>query len=137
MPGKPKPTPGPHPKPTFRKSSDRLVALFEAAARDFPQVELRKVFGYPCGFVKNHMAFGLHEEHFFVRIGKDDQAQLLSLEGTHHLEPMPGRPMTEYIVLPESVTRSRSKLRTWIEEAIDYTATLPPKVKNPVRGKRQ
>jgi TfoX/Sxy family transcriptional regulator of competence genes len=83
------------------------------------------------------MAFGLQEEQFFVRIGKDDQAELLSLAGAHHLEPMPGRPMMEYIVLPESVTRSPSKLRSWIEKAIEYTATLPPKLKKPVRGKRR
>ncbi len=40
---------------------------------------------------------------------------------------MPGRAMKEYLVVPEAVTKSPAKLRTWIEHAHAYAKTLPAK----------
>jgi TfoX/Sxy family transcriptional regulator of competence genes len=122
--------------PPLRRSSRDLVALLESSARSFPQVELRNVFGHSCGFVKGQMAFGLHREEFFIRLGEEDRDQLLLLEGAHHLEPVPGRRMREYVVLPEAVRATPQQLKRWLEMAVTYTAGLPPKPKKPPVRKR-
>jgi len=51
-------------------------------------------------------------------------------------EPMPGRAMREYVVLPPEVAADADATRQWIERAADYVRTLPPKKPRPKR-KRQ
>ena len=122
--------------PALRRSSRDLVALVESSAQSFPQVELRNVFGHSCGFVKGQMAFGLHRDEFFIRLGEEERDQLLLLDGAHHLEPAPGRRMREYVVLPEAVRATPLQLKRWLEKAVAYTASLPPKPKKPAVRKR-
>jgi len=42
-------------------------------------------------------------------------------------EPMPGRPMKEYAVVPPSIVAKPKELGAWIERAHRYGVTLPPK----------
>jgi len=127
---------GPGKPPVPRKSSRDLVALLEASVKSLPQVELRNVFGHSCGFVKGQMAFGLSRDEFFIRLSEEDRDQLLLLEGAHQFEPAPGRRMREYVVLPESVRATPQQLKRWLEMAVAYTASLPPKPKKSTARKR-
>jgi hypothetical protein len=43
-------------------------------------------------------------------------------------EPMPGRVMKEYVVVPKEMTKS-SDLKTWIDKSLAYVSGLPPKRK--------
>jgi TfoX N-terminal domain len=116
------------PRPKMVKSPETLVALFESAMKDFPDLKPRKVFGYPCGFVNGYMTVGLYAEDLFVRLPSDEQAVLLRATGGRHLEPMPGRPMSDYVVVPVSIREKKAKLKQWIEKAVSYSRSLPPKV---------
>ena len=51
----------------------------------------------------------------------------MALDGAAPFMPMPGRPMTGYTVLPPDVVADDTRIRAWVERAIDYGATLPPK----------
>jgi hypothetical protein len=42
-------------------------------------------------------------------------------------EPRPGRPMREYIVLPEKIFADDSVFDPLLEESLRYAGTLPPK----------
>ena len=64
------------------------------------------MFGYPCLFVKGHMAAGLFQEDVFVRLGEPDRAAVLQLGG-RAFEPVPGRPMREYVILPKATVARR------------------------------
>jgi TfoX N-terminal domain len=122
-------TKSPASRPKMARSPNGLVAMFESAMKDYPDVELRKVFGYPCGFVNGYMTVGLHAADFFVRLPPDEKEILLKAPGGGYLEAMPGRPMRDYVVVPEGVREKKAKLKQWIGKAIQYSQSLPPKEK--------
>jgi TfoX/Sxy family transcriptional regulator of competence genes len=116
-------------RPKLTRSPDDLVALFDATMNSFPDVEVRKVFGYPCGFVNGNMAVGLHADAFFVRLAPEEQHVLLKKPGGGYLEPMPGRPMRDYVIIPVEVRAKKAALKKWVEKAIRHSRSLPTKKK--------
>ena len=113
--------------PKWRPAPEALKQVFEKAIQSFPEAEPRKVFGYPAAVVNGHMFAGLHQEDMILRLGEADRAQLLKRPGARLFEPMPGRPMREYVVVPPPVLNSSAQLNTWIGKALSYTRSLPPK----------
>lgn len=110
----------------WRKSPPALIAAFDAAFPG-PPAERRQMFGYPAGFVSGHMFTGLFQEDWFVRLGEPDRFALLEMEGARPFEPMSGRPMKDYVVLPPEVVGDRKSLATWLGKALKHAAGLPPK----------
>jgi TfoX/Sxy family transcriptional regulator of competence genes len=110
----------------WKKAPPELVALFEAVLSAEPRAERRTMFGYPAAFVNGNMVTGLHQDAWMVRLAEPDRATLVA-QGGRTFEPMPGRPMREYVVLPQAVLGERRALRGWIRRGLDYTAALPPK----------
>jgi hypothetical protein len=55
--------------------------------------------------------------------------------GATIFEPMKGRPMREYVVLPPPIVADSRKLRAWLRRAIAHVDTLPPK--KPKKPKRE
>lgn len=111
----------------FAKSPPELVERFDAITADLPGAERRQMFGYPCLFVGGNLVTGLHQAHWFVRLGEPDRLELLALPGAGLFEPMPGRPMGGYIVLPPSILADDGALRRWVDRAIAFGRSLPPK----------
>ena len=73
------------------------------------------------------MVSGLHGPGWFVRLGGAQLAEALALDGGAPLEVMPGRPMVGYALLPPVVIDDDEAVRHWIDRAIEFGATLPPK----------
>ena len=94
--------------PTFTKSSAGLVARFGASMERIaaPDVTQRQMFGYPCAWIGGNMLTGLFAEQWWVRVSEPDRVALLALPGAHPFEPMPGRAMGSYVVLPAEVAAS-------------------------------
>jgi hypothetical protein len=113
--------------PGFDKSPAALVARFDAVAGWFPEVERRLTFGYPCLYVGGNMVSGLHQSSWQVRLDEPDLAEAQALDGAHPFEPMPGRPMTGFVVLPAAVIDDDDAIRDWVGRAIAYGASRPPK----------
>ncbi len=111
------------------RSPAELIVLFEDALDNWPGVVIRKMFGYPAGFVNGQMFTGLHEDKMVLRLSPDDLAAFLKIEGAVHFAPMQGRPMREYVVIPGSVLHDKAQLHDWLVKAFDYTQSLPPKAK--------
>ncbi len=114
-------------QPKWTKSPPALVNLFHAVLPKDPRVEPRKMFGFDCAFVNGNMFSGLHQADLMVRLPDAERAALLALPGAHGFEPMPGRPMREYVVVPASLHADRRALARWIEKALHYGASLPNK----------
>jgi len=70
------------------------------------------------------MFAGLFQDSVILRLSAGDRG---SLPGATPFEPMPGGPMREYVVAPASVVDSTKQLRTWLERARSFAASLPPK----------
>ncbi len=113
--------------PHFSQSPPELVERFTAVTAQLPDVERRQVFGYPCLLVGGNMVTGLHGAAWFVRLADTDRAELLRLPGAGPFEPIPGRPMGGYVVLPPSVVVDDPALRGWVDLAIAFGRSLPPK----------
>ena len=124
--------------PKWRPAPEALKQVFEKAIQSFPEAEPRNVFGYPAAVVNGHMFAGLHQEDMILRLGEADRAQLLKRPGAKLFEPMPGRPMREYVVVPPPILKSATQLSNWLEKALTYTRSLPrkaPKTRKPRAAK--
>src|SRR5207248_2604784 len=95
-----KPKPRTRPMPTFTKAPPELVETFTAAIQRIPDVQPRKMFGYPAAFTNTLMFSCLFRDAMILRLSEGDRAALRAAGGTP-FEPMPGRPMREYIAVPE------------------------------------
>ena len=94
------------------------------------------MFGYPAAFVNGNMATALHQDEWMLRLGEEDRA-LLAAQGARAFEPMPGRPMREYVVLPKALLRDRRALAGWVRRAVGFTAALPAKRPKPKAARRK
>ena len=115
----------------FKKSPQKLIDAFEAAMPGAPAVK-RQMFGYPCGFVNGNMFIGLFADSIFVRLPEDSRAELMSIGGAP-FEPMPGRPMRDYVVIPNTILAKPAELKTWAGKSLRYGGSLPAKKKKPAK----
>jgi TfoX/Sxy family transcriptional regulator of competence genes len=114
--------------PGWKKAPEDLARAFDLMAAGHPDGVRRMMFGYPCLFVKGQMAAGLFQDDVFVRLGEPDRAAVVQLGG-RPFEPVPGRPMRQYVILPKEIVASHHDLGGWVARAAGYAASLPPKVK--------
>jgi TfoX/Sxy family transcriptional regulator of competence genes len=111
----------------WRPVPEPLRDIFESIVSLWPEAEKRQMFGCPCAFVHGQMFAGLHQESMMLRLSDEDRHEFLSTAGARPFEPMPGRPMREYVVVPDAVLQSSHELGVWFGKAFDYAASLPPK----------
>lgn len=96
------------PKPT-----DETKDFFASVVPDHPAVKIRPMFGQLA---------------VFVRLPEGDRETLLAAGGGQ-FEPMAGRPMREYVVLPAAWRDEPDRVREWAARSLDHADELPPKPK--------
>jgi TfoX/Sxy family transcriptional regulator of competence genes len=111
----------------WERSPVELSERFVAVTDGLPEIARKKMFGEIAGFVNGNMVTGLHAGRWFVRLTGDAKAEALALPGAGPFEPMPGRPMGDYIVLPPGVVADDTALTGWLERAVAVGRTLKPK----------
>jgi TfoX/Sxy family transcriptional regulator of competence genes len=116
--------------PKFTPAPESLKARFAEIIARYPEAEPRKMFGYPCAFVSGQMFLGTFADRVMMRLSEQDRAAFLKLPDAKLLEPMPGRPMREYVQVPRELMESDKQLYKWIDKSIAYAAALPPKKKS-------
>ena len=114
--------------PGFAKSPPELVERFESIAADYPEATRRLTFGYPCLYVGGNMVSGLFERSWHVKLGPEERHELEAIPGAKPFEPTPGRPMTGFTLLPQSIVDDDVEIHRWVGRAVDFGATLPAKV---------
>jgi TfoX/Sxy family transcriptional regulator of competence genes len=118
--------------PKWTKAPDTLVDQFNQLITGLPDTESKKMFGYPCAFSANQMFFGVFQSNLFLRLSESDRKTFIEKYKTNLFEPMPGRPMKEYALVPETLLKNPTDLKTWIKKSRMYVSQLPakpPKVK--------
>jgi TfoX/Sxy family transcriptional regulator of competence genes len=114
--------------PKFEKAPGDLVALFTQAAETLEGVEIRKMFGYPAAFTSGgNMFSSLFGDHVILRLAEAERAAMVARHGARPFEPIPGRPMREYVELPKALRETQASLAKWLEAGRAYAASLPPK----------
>jgi hypothetical protein len=101
--------------------------LFLAALPNAPRSAVTPMFGGLCASVNGNMACGLFGRSVMVRLGDTDRAAALALDGASVFDPMGrgARHGEDKVMLPEAVMAERDELRSWLQRALDHTATLP------------
>ncbi len=110
----------------FTKAPPELIAVFEAAVPGAP-AEKRKMFGYPAAFVNRNMFMSIFGDAMFLRLGDSDAQKLLAIPGAKPFEPMPGRAMRGYIVVPGKVLADRTELSQLVKKSFAHAQSLPAK----------
>jgi TfoX/Sxy family transcriptional regulator of competence genes len=112
--------------PTFRKSPPELIARFDELASLAGEADRKQMFGYPTCVLNGNMFMGLHEDSLILRLAEADRAEFVSRYGAVLFEPMPGRPMKEYVVVPP-VLVSDDAAADWVRRSLAYARQLPAK----------
>ena len=110
----------------WERSPDELVERFGRVLDGFPEVERRKMFGYPAAFIGGNMVTGLHQRNWVVRLPEDAQQEALAA-GATTFDPMGGRPMKAFVALPAAVIDDDARIGEWVRRAIEHGRTMPPK----------
>lgn len=113
----------------WEKSPASLVAHFDRILPRDPTVERRTMFGYPCAFVNGYMVTGLFGKKMFVRLPENERKALMDKQGAIPLEPIPGRVMKDYVVVPPGLLARDAALKRLVTRSLDYAKTLAPKAK--------
>ena len=120
--------------PSLEKSPPELVARFDELSSLVPDATRRQMFGYPSCVLRGNLFMSLFVDRMILRLGEDDRRNFIA---THHapiFEPMPGRPMKQYVVVPPSLLDDPA-IEDWIARAHSHAATLPAKQPKPARAR--
>lgn len=109
------------------KPSQQTLDTFEKIVPLNDKIEHRKMFGLPCVFIHGNMMMGVHNNNIVMRLPESDREEFLKIKGAMRFEPMPGRIMKEYVVIPAQLLNNASKLGKWIESSRIYVSALPLK----------
>jgi TfoX/Sxy family transcriptional regulator of competence genes len=112
----------------WEKAPADLIDRFTGAVGSLPGATVRKMFGYPAAFTNGHLFTGLFAASWFVRLPDADLSELTAVGGTP-FEPMAGRPMRGYLVLPPAIAGDADAAEPWVTRALAHVQQLPPKAK--------
>jgi TfoX/Sxy family transcriptional regulator of competence genes len=118
----------------WKKVSLELSELLENSLEDFA-CQKKKMFGCPAYFVNNNMFTSVHQDNIILRLSEDDRKKIKNdFDEAEPFEPMEGRVMKEYIVVPEVLYSDAETFDSWLNRSFDYASGLPPKKK---KGKKK
>lgn len=121
----------------WKKVPPELKDLLEDVLAPYP-AEQRFMFGSPTFFINNNMFAGAHEETIILRLSPEDRERIKAEhDEVGPFEPMKGRPMREYVALPEPITAQREVLEHWVERSFKFAAAMPPKPKKEKKSKKK
>jgi hypothetical protein len=76
------------------------------------------------------MFVGVHGDKLFLRMSDEDMEEpFKAYDGVKPFEPMPGRAMKGYVVLPKSLYSNKSKFGELVQKSFKYASGLPSKQK--------
>jgi TfoX/Sxy family transcriptional regulator of competence genes len=117
------------------KPSEEARVVFTRLVPDRPAVTLKPMFGNLAGFVNGNMFAGLFGESLFVRL-PEDEASAVRREGGRDFEPMPGRAMKGYVLVPGDWRERPAAVAPLVERALELTSRMPAKTSRKPARKR-
>ena len=122
--------------PWVKIPKENHEVLRAALPRD-PRVTTLTMFGGLCGMVNGNMFGGTFGKSAIARLGPDDLAEALKLDGASLFDPMGrGAVMRDMVFFPETIMDEPEELRGWLKKALAYSATLPAKKKKKPAAKK-
>jgi len=109
------------------RADENSKELLRSILPDDPRITIRPVFGNISAFVNGNMFAGLFGNDLFVRLSEESRRELLDKKGASLLEPMKGKPMKEYVVVPKAWRNQHETARLRVTRSLDWTSRFPPK----------
>jgi RNA polymerase sigma factor (sigma-70 family) len=119
--------------PTFRKSPAELVARFGELALLARNADRKQMFGYPVCVLHGNMFMGLHEDSLILRLADSDRAEFLGRYHSGLFEPMPGKPMKEYVIVPPALVYDDA-VAEWVRKSLAFAEELPARKPKQKKG---
>lgn len=115
----------------WKKASQELIELVVSRMEPF-EAQKKSMFGSTVYFANGQMFTGVHEDHIFLRLSETDREDIkASFSDAAQFEPMKGRPMKEYMIVPPKLYEDEALFRQWVERSMGYVKSLPPKASKP------
>jgi len=112
----------------WEKSSPDLVERFTLALPQHTDAQPRKIFGYPCCFVKGNFFVGLHEDNVVIRLPGDLKNQFSDLRSANTFDPMgTGKGMKDWWIIPPAIPGDTEKLSGFFAATFAEVQKLPAK----------
>ncbi|MCA9609099.1 MAG: hypothetical protein KC619_26035 [Myxococcales bacterium] len=118
----------------MERPSPETVAYYESALPDDPRSKPGQMFGHPCAYVNGNMFFGTFAQTVVARVGTE-RADELAAQDLRVFVPMSGRVWKEYVQVDRDEVPVE-RLRVLALEALEHTASLPPKAKKKAATKK-
>jgi TfoX/Sxy family transcriptional regulator of competence genes len=103
-----------------------LATRIREVLADRPDMTERKMFGGIAFMIGGHMACGVVDDDLMLRLGEEGADAALDRPHTRVMD-FTGRPTKGAIYVEPAGTAGDGDLRAWIERALAFVATLPPK----------
>lgn len=95
----------------------------------------QRMFGGVCFMLHGNMVAGASPRGLMLRIPRDQDPEDLAHRGALPMQHG-RRTMTGFVYIQPAAIETDAGLRAWIDAAVSYVRTLPPKEKAPSRRKR-
>ena len=113
----------------WKKPSEELSQFLDERMSSF-DVKKKKMFGCPAYFANDNMISGVFENDIFIRLSEHDRKKINSeSDEVMPFEPVKGRVMKEYVVLPDSLYNDPEKFHELLRSSYEYVSSLPQKQK--------
>jgi len=103
-----------------------LAELMRADLVDIDGISEKKMFGGLCFLLHGNMVCGVHKGGGMARVGKDREAEALTIQGTAPLS-FTGRPMGGMVDIDEDLLADDTRRDRVIALALTNARSLPPK----------
>jgi TfoX/Sxy family transcriptional regulator of competence genes len=103
-----------------------LAEILRAALADEPGISERKMFGGLAFLRHGHMVAGTYRDRGMVRVGKPNEAGVLTLAGVRPMA-LTGRPMPGLVEVGAEGLADDALLARLLALALDFVRSLPPK----------
>ena len=114
---------------------ERLAVRVRRVVADTSGVSERKMFGGLAVLVDGNMACGVVGDRLMLRLGRVGAEEALRRPNVRPMD-FTGRPMTGMVYVELAGLRGVA-LRNWVERAIAYARSLPPKARHDAEPPRR
>jgi TfoX/Sxy family transcriptional regulator of competence genes len=112
---------------SWPKASVEKEALLDDLVQGLP-CEKKRMFGAPCFFAKHSMFTGVFAEDIFIRLPDQERSRFVKEnKGAKTFEPVEGRKMGEYLIVPHALLKNKDAVRQWLRISFEYASTLKKK----------
>ena len=94
----------------------------------------KRMFGGTCFLIGGNMLIGTLKDGLIVRVGKAAHAAAVKRPGAGTFD-MTGRPMEGFISVDGKAAADDKALQGWVDLALAFAKTLPPKPDKPAKKK--